>query len=308
MDERRLLIICSAIFLIMLFLAYLSKEFAVSTNLVFLGIIVLIVPYSVHRFLEFKRMKKYEEGFPAFLRDMAESQRAGLSIIEAIRLASKSEYGALSKEIKKMNSQLSWNIPLENVLKDFSKRMKKSKIIVRSIMIMEQANKSGGNIEDTMDSLANNIEMIRDVQDEKNMLMNQQVMMMYAIFFIFLGITVALIKFLMPMLQTQTPITLGITKGFSPNPCFECINGGEGCIGCEAFFTISSMFSFGGREDPSAYYRSLFFTMIVVQGFFSGLIAGQIGSDSVIAGTKHSAIMLLSGVFIFIIVVKVGII
>jgi len=307
MDEKRLMVICAIIFLVLLFLAYLSGNFAVGMNLAFIGMIILIAPYSVYRFFEFRNLKRYEEGFPAFLRDIAESQRAGLSMIQAIRLASKSDYGPLSDEIRKMNAKLSWNIPVEKVLKDFSKKLKRSRIIVRSIMIMEEANKSGGNVEDTMDSLANNIAMIREVQDEKGMLMHQQVLMMYAIFFIFLGISIALIKFLIPMLQTQ-PLSIGVMQGFSSNPCFICIEGGEGCIGCEVFFAVSSSLGFGERENPTAYYKALFFVMIVIQGFFSGLIAGQVGSDSVVAGLRHSMIMLLIGVFTFIFVIKIGII
>jgi len=48
--------------------------------------------------------------------------------------------------------------------------------------------------------------------------------------------------------------------------------------------------------------------MILIQGFFSGLIAGQIGSDSIAVGIKHSLIMLLSGFIIFILLIKTGII
>ncbi len=305
MDGKRLLIICSAIFLVLLLLAYLSQDVALGTNFVFIGIMVMIAPYSIYKFFEFRRLKRYEDGFPAFLRDVAESQRAGLSIIQAIRVASKNDYGLLSIEIKRMNAKLSWNVPLEKVLNDFSRKVRKNKTMVRSIMIMQEANKSGGNIEETMESLANNIDMIREVQDEKGMLMHQQVMMMYAIFFIFLGISIALIKFLIPMLQTQA-FDMGAVQGFSSNPCSVCMDGGEGCAPCELFFGVSSSFGFGGKEDPSGYYKALFFLMIIIQGFFSGLIAGQVGSDSIIAGLRHSMIMLLLGIFAFILVIKLG--
>jgi flagellar protein FlaJ len=211
-----------------------------------------------------------------------------------------------------MNNQLSWNIPLETVLKNFKARMANSKIIVRAVMIIEQANKSGGNIEDTMESLAFDIESIKDVQKEKALLLNEQVIMMYAIFFIFLGITIALIKFLIPMLNTEIGMggfgTYGVTK-FSANPCYLCIDSNDpACIGCEVFGGVSYVFGFGDEKEPAAYYRSLFFMMILVQGFFTGLIAGQIGSDSVAAGVKHSMVMLLVGFVTFMTVVKLGVI
>ncbi|MEM7819571.1 MAG: type II secretion system F family protein [Candidatus Aenigmatarchaeota archaeon] len=307
--ETKIIIVSGVIFLLLLFLAfYFSSNFAIAVNLIFLGIIIFVVPFSIYRFFEFKKIKAYELVFPNFLRDLAESQRAGLTLIQAIQAVEKSDYGPLTKEIHKMNNQLSWNIPLEKVLENFKKRMKKSKIITRSLTIIEQANKSGGNIEDTMDSLASNIESLKDVQAEKNLLMNQQVLMMYAIFFIFLGISIALIKFLVPMLQTQAQ-TGGFGLGFNANPCSICLERqDQACIGCDIFFAISEVFDFGTRDDPGAYYKSLFFAMILIQGLFSGLIAGQIGSDSVIAGVKHSLLMLLSGLFIYMFVIKMGII
>ncbi len=80
---------------------------------------------------------------------------------------------------------------------------------------------------------------------------------------------------------------------------------------------MSKAFSFGQfytdqqnniPGDPGAYYKSLFLVMIVIQAVFSGLIAGQIASDSVTAGGKHSLILLFSGFIIFILVIKSGIV
>ncbi|MBI2076703.1 MAG: type II secretion system F family protein [Candidatus Aenigmarchaeota archaeon] len=307
-----ILLVSSAGFVFLLLLAVLfSRNLALSTNFIFLAMIFLFVPYSVYKFFEQKRIKAYEKEFPSLLRDLAESQRAGLSILQAIKVATRSDYGSLTDEVKKISNQISWNVPLEEILGNFRKRMKSSGLIVRSIMVVSQANKSGGNIEDTMDSLASNIEMIRDVQEEKSTLLNQQVFMMYAIFFVFVGITIALVKFLIPMVQTPTAQTgfAGITQGMNANPCSECAQSSSiACVSCNAFFAVSAALDLGAKEEPATYYKSLFFVMIVMQGFFSGLIAGQIGADSVAAGVKHSLIMLLSGVFVFILIAKAGVI
>ena len=306
--ERKVLITSSAGFVALVVLAViLQQDFVLASNLVLIAIIILTVPYSAYRFLDFRRISGYEKEFPAFLRDLAESQRAGLTLVQSIHIAAKADYGVLSKEVRKMESQLSWNVTIDKALKSFSERAKTSKIIARSVMVIRQANKSGGKIEDTMDSLANNIELLRDVQAEKSALLNQQVMMMYAIFFIFLGITIALVKFLTPLLQSQSSFEL--IKNVNPNPCFQCAESADAaCLGCNAFFAVSATFGFGEKADSLTYYRSLFFTMIVVQGIFSGLIAGQISSDSVVAGAKHSMVMLLAGIFIFIFTVRTGII
>ena len=306
--EKKVLLVSAALFVLLFFLASFSNDVVLATNLLFLGVLVLTVPYSLVKFFEFKRIREYEKQLPNFLRDLAEAQRAGLTILQALQAVLRNDYGALSNEIRKINNQLSWNIPLEKVLRDFGKRMERSPLIVRSVLIIDQANKSGGNIEDTMDSLATNIEMIKDVQEEKSVLLNQQVVLMYAIFFIFLGITVALLKFLIPLLQTQIGGTQSaIIEGFGTNPCAVCIESEDAvCLGCKLFLGVSASFDFGKPQEPQSYYRSLFFTMILVQGFFSGLIAGQISSDSMLSGIKHSLIMSLGGFIIYIFVIKTG--
>ena len=309
-DKGKLVLLGSiGVFIALVLAAAATGSVALIVDMLFLGMLVLIVPYSLYKFVHLKKIRSYENEFPNFLRDVAEGQRAGLSLVQAMQSVSKSDYGPLSKEVRKMVNQLSWNVPMEKVLKNFGERVADSKIVTRSLLIIDQANKSGGNIEDTMDSLAANIESIKEVQQEKSVLLNQQVVMMYAIFFIFLGITIALIKFLIPLLQTQAQTGGFGVQGFNPNPCTACVGSGDpACIGCNTFSTITVAFDLGNPADVSSYYKSLFLAMILIQGFFSGLIAGQIGSDSVTVGIKHSMIMLLSGFIIFLVVVKTGLV
>ena len=48
-----------------------------------------------------------------------------------------------------------------------------------------------------------------------------------------------------------------------------------------------------------SYYRTLFFHMVLIQAFFNGVLAGQLGEGSVVAGLKHSAIMLGVALLVF---------
>ncbi len=278
-------------------------------NLLIVAIVIAVVPFSIVKFIGFRRTQRFEEEFPNFLRSVAEAQMAGLSTLQAIRAAAKSEYGSLTKEIIKLDKQISWNVPLETALSKFSKRTR-SKLIERSVLVIIQANKSGGNVENIMNSLATNIEENRNVQEEKAALMSQQVMMMYAIFFIFLGICIALVKFLVPIMETQKEVgAAGVGGLFGGNPCLPCIDGGgPDCVSCNLFLAIGSAFEFGDIRDIATYYKALFFSMVMIQGLFSGLVAGQIASDSVTAGTKHSMIMMSSGLLVFMVVIKVGLI
>jgi flagellar protein FlaJ len=307
MDTKYIFLISLAIAIVLLVLSFLVWGTSLSMNLILIGVVILILPMFLVKFFEFKKVKQYEKEFPNFLRAMAESQRAGLSTLQAIDAAAESEYGSLTPKLKKLKNQLSWGIGLEESLEKFASSTK-SMLVKRAVAVIIQANKSGGDIENIMMSLANNIEENMELQEERGTLLAQHVIMMYAIFFIFLGISVALVKFLVPIVSIQTEAGLGaVLGGGQGNPCLVCMDGGGmECMSCNLFFGISEIFNLGVRTDPISYYKALFLSMVLIQGLFSGLIAGQISADSVIAGVKHSMIMVVSGVVVFVLAATVG--
>ena len=51
-----------------------------------------------------ERFRKIDEAFPDFVRDLAESRRAGMTFTKAIMYSSKGNYGLLTPEIQKIAS------------------------------------------------------------------------------------------------------------------------------------------------------------------------------------------------------------
>ena len=110
---------------------------------------------------------------------------------------------------------------------------------------------------------------------------------------------------LLPMKGISTEIG-GISLGFL-DPCIPC----EGkfhpfCISCITFKGISQIFLLGTGAE--GYYRGLFFSMLLLQGIFSGLICGEVSENSLSAGTRHSLVMTLVGLGIFMILIRLGVI
>lgn len=309
MNERNILIISSTLFILVLILAsFTYQNIAVFVNLLIIGIMIIILPYSIFKFIKFQNLKNCEMNFPNFLRDIAAAKRSGLTLIQAIKTCATADYGALTPYIVRLNNQISWNIPLKEALENFRNRLKESQIISQSILAISQIEESGGKSEDILDSLADNIEGIKEAELEKSTLMSQHIMAVYAIFFIFLGISIALIAFLLKFPQIPGTEELpGIP--FGQSPCKICIGSSHGvCSFCHFYFAICEAFRFGKKEDVSCYYNSIFLLMIVIQAIFSGLIAGQVGSNSIVAGVKHSFIMGMTGFLTFIIASEIGII
>jgi len=276
-------------------------------NFILLGLVIGIIPYIIITYLEFQKIRVVEDQLPMFLLDLAETQKAGMSLPDALRIVAKTDYGKLTAEIKKMNDQLSWGIPLQEVLDRFARRMKSSSVIGRVIRIINEAYNSGGDIVRTMEAIAEDIVSIKDAEKERKAMMFQHVMIMYAIYFIFIGIILGLSKTLIPMLQmnVDTAVAGGILS-FS-DPCITCVgNAGIYCISCVIYGFVCQMFNLG--SGAPCYYNALFLLMAVIQGIFTGLVAGQIGENSIVAGIKHSLIMTFSGFGILMIMFQSGLI
>lgn len=286
--------------------AFFYNDAGLLGNFVIISMLVGFLPFIIVAYFNHEKIRAIEEQFPIFLRDMAETQKAGTSLPDAFRSATRTDYGKLSKEIKKISDQLSWGIPLQEVLNRFSARMKNSELITRSTRIMNEAYSSGGDIAETMESVATDVNLIKESEKERTGSMTQHISIMYIIYFVFIAIVISLSKTLFPMLEMNIGGGFaggGMGGGFN-DPCVSCAAGNIMCVSCSTFTTLSMMFSFG--TGAIAYYRSLFFSMIIIQGIFSGLIAGQISSNSAVAGVKHSVILTAAGFGIFMIALRLG--
>lgn len=275
---------------------------AVIGNLLFIAIFVASVPYFVYRYSEYLKIKSYENQFPNFIRDMADAIRSGMSFSEAIAITSRSNYGKLTQQIIKIKNRLSWGIPVLRVLEIFGKEVKKSKIITEALSIIKQSYETGGDIASTLEAISADMVLLKEAEAERESVVRQHVLIMYGLFYMFLAVAIMIIIIMVPILETQIVPSLGAENlgGYAfTNPC-------EGVIlfPCDYYNAVSSMFT--KNQGIGSYYMAMFFTVVMLQGLFSGLIAGQLGQNSIVAGGKHSLIMVFSSIGVFMFLAKAG--
>ncbi len=284
-----------------------SSNPSVLGNMILIVLVLTISPYFIFNYLEYRKIREMENMIPSFLRDIADSVRAGSTLPQAIKTASDVEYGRLTPEVRKLANQLSWGITFPRAVELFVKRTKKSKLITKSMRIMLEAYNAGGNIADAMEAVAESAIVLKESEKDRNTMMNEHVVMMYAIFFIFIGIVMALTGILLPILDVGGESSAQAVQGVGlqgGDPCEICT--GLQCGICDTITGVSKGFGLG--EGVEGYYKGLFFLMIIVQGIFSGLVTGQIGQGDLASGAKHSMIMAVSGFSLFLIVTQLGII
>ncbi len=241
-------------------------------DFVILAIIVSTGIFGIYEFLRIRRIRKINERFPDFVRDLAESRRAGMTFTKAILYSSKGNYGMLTPEIQKIAQQISWGSSVSNALKDFSKRVK-TRLIRRTISLIIEASRTGGNVADVLDAASRDAREISLIDSERRAGMVSYIAIIYVGLGVFLLIILILTKTLIPSLE------------------------GEGFSGLSS--TISGASGIASNRITVSDITSLFFAASVVQSIFMGIVVGIFEERDIISGIKHIFIMVFITWIIF---------
>ena len=223
---------------------------------VFSILILLGVP-TTFEYIKYRTNREIEEKFPDFLRDVAESVRTGMTLPQAILAAKESYYGSLTPYVKRMVVQIDWGVPFDKILLDFSK--KTTPLIKRTVSTIIEIHRSGGDIIEVFDSIGRSSLQVNKIKKERSATIYSQMLIGYVIFFIFVAVLIILQVLLIPNITSFSPI--------------------------EETEVESLNFA----------YSNLFLQLVLIEGFFSGLIIGKMSEGTMIAGLKHALILLLIG-------------
>jgi len=213
--------------------------------------------------LHVRRIQKIDAIFPDFVRDLAESRRAGMTFVKAILFSSKGEYGILTPEIKKISQQISWGGSVTDALESFAQRVN-TKSIRRTITLIIEASNSGGNVADVLDVAAKDAREIKMLEAERRTNMASYVVVIYVGVFVFLAIVLILCTSFIPAMV-----------------------GGEGSQGMQGIMG-------GGRGASQQEISSMFYLACLVQAFGSALVAGVFEDGRYTSSVKHVFIMVFS--------------
>lgn len=321
--EDKIIIASAAIGAVLVVLGALlyTMDAQLGGSIVILGILVGALPYGLISFLKNRAVQEMENQFPAFLKDLAESKKGGMTIIQAFDSAKETDYGRLNNEVEKIHNQLSWGVPFPKVMERFSKRMDDSDVIQELVSILLQSFRSGGNITKTIESIADDATKLKETLQKKDSMVKQQIAIMYIIYLLFIGITIGLYFMMAQLMGLGKPGQgalggldfLGSGSGSVPNFCGPEITASiPFCETAKVFGFVpqnvtetglSTEYAQNYSYGNMAYYKSLLFVMLMIQGLCTGAVSGQISSGSPSAGIKHALIMLPVAFVVFVLVV-----
>ncbi|MCC7571776.1 MAG: type II secretion system F family protein [Candidatus Methanofastidiosum sp.] len=231
------------------------------SELVIAGIAIAVGPYLILKMREQAWITEIEDQFPEFLRALADSQAAGMTLPQAIKMSQEDDYGRLTDEIKIMASKISWGIPFDEVLTSFADKVK-SDNIQGTVSLIVIAHHAGGNIIKILESAAESARMMRGLAKEQASKLGQYTGIIYISYLVFLSVVF--------LLQTQfvevfSEITLPTAKE-----------------------TIS--------KDA---FKTTFQNMLIIHGVLAGLMIGKMTTNSLFSGIKHSIILTAIGYITF---------
>jgi len=238
--------------------------------LIILSLVISSLHFWIDFFTEQNRQKLIEVMFLEFIRNLSESIKAGISIPRSIQNIAKRNYGELTPYIQKLSNQIEWGIPTRKALQTFAEDTE-NRVIIRSIALVSEAEKSGGDITDIFSSVVESVVSVKQIKGERKSQIHSQVVQGYIIYYVFIGIMLVLDLWLFPQL-TGVETSSSLQAGASGM-------GGMGLAGAGA-----SALDMG----------PIFLTLILIQGFFAGIMIGKFSEGTIKNGLLHSLIMMVS--------------
>jgi len=268
-----ILVVCLPISLVVVFWGFYSGIRSLGMQAVYnstviddyivIAILISIIPVAILDFLEDQRIHSLENALPNFFRDLAGMNDSGMTLPNAVHLVADSEYGRLTPIVRKLDNEMSWGVGFVEGMYSFGKKLR-TPLADRSIDLIAKASKAGGDISQVLHAAAaDTFEIINLASERRNNMM---------IYVIIILISSAVFLFVIAILVSSFFTTMA-TAGSAAQAA------GAGS-------------SFMGGFDLAAYTR-LFSHAAMIQAFFSGLAAGQMGEGRIIAGLKYAAIMLI---------------
>ena len=192
-----------------------------------------------------------EQGVNSFLRDLTEVRKTGLSPEKCIESLSKRDYGAFTKELRKISSEISWGLPMKKVMMDFLKRTRSWMVQIVMFLLVETIDVGGGTIA-MVESLSRFNNLTQEVEKEKKMSTRPYIMMPYLASILLVATTIMMMSFTM--------------------------NFGAGTMGAIPGAAVP--------EKDFSGIQTIFITSVIFHSYIIGVVAGKISDESICRGLQ----------------------
>ncbi|TQD29538.1 type II secretion system F family protein [Methanolobus vulcani] len=218
-----------------------------------LSLILGFLPITLAYEYKVRKLKKLDNAIPDFLRRLAEINEMGLPLKSAMGLLLKSNIGLLSTEVRRVWMDMEWGGEMKDALARFENRIG-TPALRRAVTLLIKASEVSDDTKDVLLIAAEDAENMNKLRTDR-----------FETGFIYLA-------------------TVYLAFGTFLYVCYSFAN--------EFLVSIVGMGANQGLINPDE-IKSTMFTTCSILGLFSGLILGEMAEGKIMAGLKHSLIMMI---------------
>ena len=249
-------------------------------GLVVVPFLITAVPLTLFYEVQRRREKVIAKRFPDTLNILSSANQMGIRFVDALSLVARWSDGALAEELRKVRNDIQWNHDVERALLAFANRLRVPQV-TRTMKLIAKGNNSSSDLSKIISIAAEDTRNRYQIEKRRQSEMNAYIAIVIIGFLVYLAVIVMLdTSYLTPIGELSTEAAAQTEDGAT-----------EGAAG---------VLDVG--QVPVDIYRAVFFHSALIQGIGSGLLAGKLAENNVLAGLKYSIalVALTLGVFILI--------
>ena len=232
-------------------------------DIIFLALLLIIGPIGIYSYMQAKKKKEIQKRLPEFLVEIGDSLSTGMTIFEAIKAAEKGHYGELDPKIKKMKTQLSWNVSVKQVFNEFATKMK-SAIIHRIVITINRGLLMGGSTPKVFKAAAREVDQINQLEDQRQKNMSIYTIVIILCFFVFLAIILILNNTVFTSFY-DLQMTQQLANVGNALPSFNAVN--------------------------PMHLKYVLFSFVFIQSIGAGVLAGFMMDGKLSSGVRYSCVL-----------------
>ncbi|WP_254821512.1 type II secretion system F family protein [Haloglomus halophilum] len=231
--------------------------------------LVTTVPLTLFYEAERRREQRISSRFPDTLNILSSANQMGIRLVDALDLVSRWSEGTLADELRKVRNDITWNHDIEGALLSFADRLRVPQV-TRTMKLIAKGSRSSSDLSEIISIAAEDTRNRYQIEQNRRQEMSAYTAIVAIGFLVYLAVIVLLdTSYLQPIGQMATDAQ-----------------------GNTDLLTVSTV--------PVDQYRTIFFHSALIQGAGSGLLAGKLAENDILAGLKYSIVLVAIALAVFI--------
>jgi flagellar protein FlaJ len=240
-------------------------------NVVVLPAMVVVVPLGLFYEAERLRRRRIVKAFPDTLNILASANQMGISLTEALDLVARWSEGVIARELRKVRNDIRWNNDVEQALLAMGARLEVPRVM-RTTKLIAKGSQSTSDLSRVLGIAAEETRSRHRLERQRRQEMNAYIAIVVIGFLVYLGVVVMVHhSFLQPIAEL-----------------------GEQASDLEAGGPLPDV-----GDLPVETYQMVFFHSALIQGVGSGLLAGKLAENELLAGLKYGVALVTITVAVF---------